>query len=85
MEYPNSTFIVDHITEIGLGRVKQTVLVVGDSRDGVIKYLGEKLGLTKSNPVYIPNCKYPTIYDQTGKKPELTQVKILFNTRSWMK
>ena len=85
MEYPNKAFIVDHVTEIGIGKLKHTLLVVGDTSENVSKYLEETINLKKSNPIWIPNCVYPTIYNQDGTKPLGTQVRILYNTKSWMK
>jgi hypothetical protein len=83
MEYPNSTFIIDHVVVVGLGRLKYTILVVGVTKDVVIRHVQELFGF-KSNPIYLPNCKYPTIWDNRGVNPEPIQVKILYTTKDWI-
>lgn len=91
MEYPNKTFVLETINEPNLSGVtikrKHIIIVVADSKETACEYLKCNLGFNgvPNDLVWLMDCNYPTMYDQTGNKELNVQAKIMYNTVVLMK
>jgi len=80
MEYPNKIFVCEFSGDNNfLGKSHFTIVVAASSSEIAKAHVKEKIGFD-SEPVWLMNAVYPTIYNSIGNKPLNVQVKILSNT-----
>ena len=87
MLYPNKTFVLDTETDTEFGKRKHFGILVAKDAETAAQYINEKLGgnCSANELTWLMDANYPTIYDQTGKKPLNVQAKIMYNTVGYHK
>lgn len=89
--HPNKTFILDKVVEMPIGdeviKRKHIVIIAASDEETAAQYLRDKLGFNgvANELIWLMNCDYTTMYDQTGNKELNVQAKILYNTVTIMK
>ena len=68
MNYPNKTFVLETVKDVGFGghQANQLVIVVADSKETATQHLKDKLNFkgVANELTWLMGCDHPTIYDR---------------------
>jgi len=78
MEYPNRIFVLEYDYKNILGNHHFVIVVAASDFETAKEHVKKQIGF-ESDPTWLMNAVYPTIYNTFGTKPEKIQAKILYN------
>lgn len=80
MQYPNKTYVAKYDRHVPvLGHLTKTVVIAARDKETAREHLIDKLGSAPEELIWLMDCQYKTIYNQTGNKSLPVQAKILYN------
>lgn len=79
VEYPNKIYVLEYTGDEFLGKAFRVVVVAASSVEVAKDYVKKRVGID-SEPTWLMNGAYPTIWTSDGEKPHPIQAKILYNT-----
>jgi hypothetical protein len=85
MNYPNKIYLSEYKGDSDMGYKSHFVIVTAASDSETARDYVKKLIGFDTQPIWLMNAVYPTIYISDGSKPEPVQVRILSNNNYHIK